>query len=109
MKDGESVFEAVSRWISEMFDMGAIADLDRWASDWDLLGAITTGERESLQELIKVRIRELQLREGSYVGFNTGGYTGAWGSEGRLAMLHEKELVLNQDDTKNLLETVDVV
>jgi hypothetical protein len=28
-------------------------------------------------------------------GFNTGGYTGAWGPEGKLAVLHEKELVLN--------------
>jgi hypothetical protein len=27
--------------------------------------------------------------------FNTGGYTGAWGPEGRLAVLHQKELVLN--------------
>ena len=42
--------------------------------------------------------------------FDTGGYTGAWGSkEGKLAMLHEKELVLNAQDTKNILETVDIV
>lgn len=42
--------------------------------------------------------------------FDTGGYTGAWGSEeGKLAMLHEKELVLNAQDTKNMLETVDIV
>jgi hypothetical protein len=34
---------------------------------------------------------------------NTGGYTGAWGPEGRIAMLHEKELVLNPDDTANFL------
>jgi hypothetical protein len=36
----------------------------------------------------------------------TGGYTGPWGSEGRIAMLHEKELVLDQDDTKNILRAV---
>ena len=36
-------------------------------------------------------------------GFDTGGYTGAWGSSGKLAMLHEKELVLNQHDTENIL------
>jgi hypothetical protein len=41
--------------------------------------------------------------------FDTGGYTGAWGPEGRLAMLHEKELVLNADDTSNLLRTMEVV
>ena len=35
--------------------------------------------------------------------FDTGGYTGAWGPEGKLAVLHEKELVLNAQDTENLL------
>lgn len=43
------------------------------------------------------------------VPFDTGGYTGAWGSEGRLAMLHEKELVLNKMDTANLLASVEIV
>ena len=36
-------------------------------------------------------------------GFATGGYTGEWGGSGRLALLHEKELVLNEDDTANFL------
>ena len=34
---------------------------------------------------------------------NTGGYTGDWGPEGKLAVLHEKELVLNRQDTENFL------
>ena len=38
--------------------------------------------------------------------FATGGYTGDWGSDGRLAVLHQKELVLNQEDTKNMLAAV---
>jgi hypothetical protein len=38
-----------------------------------------------------------------YARFNTGGYTGEWGPAGRLAMLDEKELVLNKDDTENFL------
>ena len=41
--------------------------------------------------------------------FDTGGYTGSWGSEGRLAMLHQKEIVLNKDDTSNLLNAVDMI
>ena len=41
--------------------------------------------------------------------FDTGGYTGDWGPEGKLAMLHEKELVLNANDTENLLSTVNMV
>lgn len=41
--------------------------------------------------------------------FYTGGYTGEWGSEGRIGILHEKELVLNANDTQNLLETIRTV
>lgn len=41
--------------------------------------------------------------------FDTGGYTGSWGSEGRVAMLHEKELVLNKEDTSNLLSAIGII
>lgn len=43
------------------------------------------------------------------IGYDSGGYTGAWGSNGKLAMLHEKELVLNKEDTENILSVVDTV
>ena len=43
------------------------------------------------------------------IPFNTGGYTGAWGSEGRLAMLHQKELVLNAEDTENFLSALGIL
>jgi len=37
--------------------------------------------------------------------YDSGGYTGNWHStEGRPAILHQKELVLNENDTKNFLE-----
>jgi hypothetical protein len=41
----------------------------------------------------------------------SGGYTGDFGNptEGKLAVLHSKELVLNQDDTKNMLSAIDMV
>ena len=39
----------------------------------------------------------------------TGGYTGDWGPQGKLAVLHEKELVLNQKDTENLLSTISFI
>ena len=43
-------------------------------------------------------------------GFDTGGYTGSWsGNDGRLALLHQKELVLNAEDTKNILNAVQVI
>ena len=40
--------------------------------------------------------------------FDTGGYTGTWGNAGRLAVLHEKELVLNANDTKYMLDMVQI-
>lgn len=40
--------------------------------------------------------------------FDTGGYTGAWGSSGKAAILHEKEIVLNKDDTSNFLKAIDI-
>ena len=48
--------------------------------------------------------------------YDTGGYTGQWYHSsddpmmsGKLAMLHEKELVLNQEDTKNFLASIEMV
>lgn len=42
-------------------------------------------------------------------GFNTGGYTGVWGPEGKMAFVHEKELILNSDDTVNFLAGVNIL
>ena len=39
---------------------------------------------------------------------DTGGYTGNWGTSGKLAVLHEKELVLNAEDTANMLTAVQI-
>lgn len=49
------------------------------------------------------------IKKAEAEGFDTGGYTGEWGSSGKLAMLHEKELVLNKEDTSNMLNIVNVV
>ena len=50
------------------------------------------------------------LTRGQLSGYDTGGYTGAWGTTaGKLAMLHEKELVLNKEDTENILQSVNLV
>lgn len=54
-----------------------------------------------------------KLKEYKYknFAFATGGYTGSWGSEdeGRFALLHEKELVLNKTDTENFLSAIDIL
>lgn len=43
-------------------------------------------------------------------GYETGGYTGEWdGTDGKLAILHKKEVVLKEGDTSNLLTAVATV
>lgn len=55
------------------------------------------------------KIREDAKNAGWVKHFDTGGYTGKWGTEGRLAFLHQKELVLNADDTSNFLKAIKIV
>lgn len=51
---------------------------------------------------------EAYLRKYNIQGFSTGGYTGEF-SDSKLAFLHEKELVLNQEDTQNMLTAVQLM
>lgn len=63
----------------------------------------------------------LETASGGWLGwvkesqlFDTGGYTGKWTDgnkreNGKLAFLHQKELVLNAEDTQNILAAVDIV
>ena len=46
----------------------------------------------------------------AFEAYDTGGYTGDWpDGSGKLAMLHSKEIVLNKEDTANLLSAVESV
>lgn len=49
------------------------------------------------------------VKKSQLFGYDTGGYTGTWGEDGRLALLHQKELVLNKDDTANMLSAINVL
>lgn len=50
------------------------------------------------------------VRKSDIVGYDTGGYTGNWNNNnGRLAMLHQKELVLNANDTSNMLNAITIL
>jgi hypothetical protein len=50
----------------------------------------------------------MKLDTPTYASMDTGGYTGEWGESGKFAMLHEKELVLNQNDTANFLDALSI-
>lgn len=44
------------------------------------------------------------------IPFNSGGYTGDWiGEEGKVAMLHKKELVLNESQTRDILNVAKII
>ena len=55
------------------------------------------------------RRKEERENQGNPASMDTGGYTGSWGSDGRVAILHQKELVLNADDTANMLASVGIL
>ena len=67
--------------------------------------------------MIKIKFQNKALVENEngrrkYIKVGTmasGGYTGSWGDTGKLAVLHEKELVLNSSDTKNLLSAIEIL
>lgn len=69
------------------------------ARDKDAAAAWRTGKNwdKVLDEYVKAH------------GYATGGYTGAWGPEGKLAWLHEKEIVLNARDTENFLAATGIL
>lgn len=62
-----------------------------------------SGPTEGYKQYGKLTKKKITLK------FDTGGYTGEWGTDGRLAMLHQKELVLNAKDTENFLKAADVM
>ena len=66
-----------------------------------LLSALANSNSPSLEEIE-------QIIADNAAPFATGGYTGSWNKSGKIAILHEKQLVLNEEDTKNILDAVSV-
>ena len=90
------------------------------AKQTDLLVAALTDMLEIMGKAGDIELEEglladiearRQAREQEYASqsFDTGGYTGTWGPEGKLAWLHQKELVLNAADTENILASVGIL
>ena len=95
----------------------------KWSNGHDtrhkkgLLDHFTTEEIRLGQQLINLTYSRSQGGMGmswaeakKKLGFDTGGYTGEWGDKsGKLAFLHQKEIVLNSDDTTNFLNAISMV
>ena len=71
-------------------------------------GTIKTGAKAYARGSIKA-IEDYGFNTTKDFSFDTGGYTGVWGAEGRMAMLHQKELVLNAQDTENFLLATNIL
>lgn len=88
-----------------------------------LTGAYGAGFARQVQDIINknwssgnlVNYGSDKFSSYSLIGYDTGGYTGTWddgdssAKNGKLAYLHQKELVLNAADTENILKAVDLV
>ena len=74
----------------------------------NLIKAVLSGDVTAEVIADSVVREKRKIRDSELSMFDTGGYTGDFQSaEGRLAVLHSKELVLNADDTKNILTAVE--
>lgn len=120
-EDGAVAVDAMATEMTEAF--GAITDsVTTWQETY---GAAMQDIIDSNLEVIESfndMIAALAIDEGSVTvkydiqsapesdpeQFDTGGYTGNWGNQGRVAIVHEKELILNEDDTSNFLSAIQV-
>ena len=102
-----------------------------WASGWGndpvrsskLTGAYGATFARHVQDIINqysasgrlVDYGSMKYSSKNLIGYDTGGYTGSWSDKtadaknGKLAFLHQKELVLNATDTQNILAAVESV
>lgn len=76
---------------------------DITGGDWNKINAIAAAN--GITDPNKIYTGENLI-----IPYDTGGYTGDWhSSQGKIAMLHEKEIVLNKADTANILDVVSMV
>jgi hypothetical protein len=88
---------------------GSFLGIGNFTSPTPTTGQTTTSQTGSSSNPLETAWNWLSEGWKNLFGFDTGGYTGEWGDSGRLALLHEKELVLNKEDTANILTAVDMM
>lgn len=107
IKDG-GVKEAATTALQNRWEkLGSAATVDQQLIDTTKLQKVqdaTEAQRKALLDLLESGYTTEMVAK-MIASFATGGYTGEF-DNGRLAVLHEKELVLNQGDTQNMLDAV---
>ena len=110
MPDSDEEVSDSGRFVLEHY--GTYEDLmgiwDTYTGNWIEIGKDL--DKDDLDRLDKEKNMNTLYALAGITGLATGGYTGDWDSQtGKLAVLHEKELVLNATDTENILGTVKAV
>ena len=108
-KDGELNGEELKN-IYNVIDEKINVNLDTTAGmEYTGNPATDAAKVKSQIDLLLAQYEEF-LKNMTIATFDTGGATGTWAdAQGRLAFLHQKELVLNATDTENILRAVDMV
>ena len=112
----KKLFESVSSYVQQILaEMSKIGVKPYVPSTPEETLQLATGKKETTPEDIVASgigigtgvIGALGML-GNLIGFDTGGYTGDWGNnDGKLALLHSKERVLNAEQTKSFDKLVD--
>ena len=111
---GDIVRSVPSTWYSDSYSGSPIGTPSKWAKEFKVTQHKTDGRPRPYH------IQGVNGGTGSgwveWVGFKSGGYTGDWsktggldGIGGKAAILHQKEMVLNAQDTENMLKAVEMV
>ena len=111
---GDIVRNVPNTWYSDSYAGAPIGTPKKWAKEFKVTHYKTDGRPRPYH------IQGVNGGTGSgwveWVGFKSGGYTGDWsktggldGIGGKAAILHQKEMVLNAQDTENMLKAVEMV
>jgi hypothetical protein len=104
--NGEEYNRALTFYLNEGLKGYLEPALDELAHEVGEDSAKSLISKYTYREFLKKFNREPKFEIAPY---DTGGFTGEWTGGGKLALLHQKELVLNAVDTANLLTTVQMV
>ena len=80
-----------------------------WNENWTKGRVELSGGWYYLPSSTARQIQHLASSVTTSSSFDTGGYTGSWDSSGRLAILHQKELILNAGETKDFLKALNIL
>ena len=128
---GGTIADVTEAGLDEMEDLQDAEDdtlegTRTWLDDlWDVLQDIGQAILDFISDLWEATssLNDMNIGNpyqdpgGGYIpaGYASGGYTGSWAqqnkkdTDGKLAILHQKELVLNAADTANMLSAVELV